>query len=297
MINLELYRTFYWAAKEQNLSRAAERLFVTQPSVSHAIRQLEEQLSVNLFHRGPRGVVLTEEGQLLFDHVQQAFQSLESAERLIGEQSRLMRGELRIGGGDSLIKHYLLPYLSRFCSDFPGIHLNLMNGTTAEITRHVKEGRIDFGIVRLPVEDSALTALEAITVQDCFVAGPKYAHLAERPIPLAELNRYPLILFTRTSTSNRFIQEFAASHGVTLEPEIELASVDLLIAFAKAGMGISFVTRQFAKAELEAGNLVELNLAEPIPSRKAGIVILKNRRPSPAASVFIQQYLQIGPLS
>src|SRR5690606_10561987 len=127
MINMELYRTFYWVAKEGNLSRAAERLFVTQPSVSHAIRQLEEQLGVNLLHRGPRGVTLTEEGQLLFDHVEQAFQALESAERMIGEQSRLLRGELRIGGSDSLIKHYLLPALSRFCSDYPGIHLVLAN--------------------------------------------------------------------------------------------------------------------------------------------------------------------------
>jgi len=293
MINMELYRTFYWVARERNLSRAAERLFVTQPSVSHAIRQLEEQLGVNLFHRGPRGVTLTEEGQLLFDHVEQAFQALESAERMIGDQSRLLRGELRIGGSDSLIKHYLLPSLSRFCSDYPGIHLNLVNGTTAEIIRQVKEGRIDFGIVRLPVEDRTLTALEAITVQDCFVAGPKYAHLAEKPIALAELARYPLILFSRTSTSSRFIQEFAASHGVVLEPEIELASVDLLIAFAKAGLGISFVTRQFAQDELDAGNLVEVKLKEPIPSRKAGVVFLKNRRLSPATGTFLKSYLKL----
>ena len=295
MINMELYRTFYWVAKEQNLSRAAERLFVTQPSVSHAIRQLEEQLAVNLFHRGPRGVTLTEEGRLLFDHVEQAFQALESAEQLIGEQSRLLRGELRIGGSDSLIKHYLLPSLSRFCSDYPGVHLILANGTTAEIIRQVKEGRIDFGIVRLPVEDRAITAIEAITVQDCFVAGPKYAHLAEESISLAELKHYPLILFSRTSTSSRFIQEFAASHGVILEPEIELASVDLLIAFAKAGMGISFVTRQFAQAELDAGTLTELTVREPIPSRKVGVIFLKNRRLSPATETFIRDYLKLLP--
>lgn len=293
MANLELYRTFFWAAKEQNLSRAAERLFVTQPSVSHAIRQLEEELNVNLFHRGPKGVTLTEEGQLLFHHVEMAMQALEAAERIIGEQTNLLRGELRIGGGDSLIKYYLLPHLSRFCSDYPGVHLNLTNGTTAEIIRQVKEGRIDFGIVRLPVEDDSLVAVEAITLQECFAAGPKYAHLADRTISLAELKQYPLIMFTRTSTSSKFIQDFAASHGLTLEPEIELASVDLLIAFAKAGLGISFVTRQFAKRELETGELVELQLAEPIPPRKAGIVFLKNRRLSPATNTFIKSYLNL----
>lgn len=293
MINLEWYRTFYWAAKEKNLSKAAERLYVTQPSVSHAIKQLEEELDIILFHRGPKGVTLTEEGKMLYDHVEQALLVLEEAERLLSETNELLRGELRIGGGDSLIKYYLLPHLSRFCHDHPHINLNLVNGTTAEIIRQVKEGSIDFGIVRLPVQDDALIAVEAITVQDCFVAGAKYAHLAHAPISLAELQKYPLILFTRTSTSRQFIQDVAASLGIILEPEIELASVDLLIEFAKAGMGISFVTREFVKHEVESGALVELHVAEKIPSRKVGIVFLKNRRPTPAANTFIRMYLNI----
>jgi LysR family cyn operon transcriptional activator len=292
-MNLELYRTFYWAAKEKNLSRAAERLYVTQPSVSHAIKQLEEELSITLFHRGPKGVTLTDEGNILFEHVEQALVALESAERLISETASLLRGELRIGGGDSLIKYYLLSHLSSFCSDYPQIHLNLVNGTTSEIIQQVKSGRIDFGIVRLPIQDESLIAIEAVTVEDCFVAGPKFAHLAATPISLADLRQYPIILFTKTSTSRRFIEEFAASHGLSLEPEIELASVDLLIEFAKAGLGISFVTRQFVRNECENGSLVELQLIEPIPSRKVGIVFLKNRRLSPATNIFINKYLQI----
>ncbi len=293
-MNLELYRIFYLAAKERNLSRAAERLYVTQPSVSHAIKQLEEGLSITLFHRGPKGVTLTDEGSILFEHVQQALDALESAERLLSETAGLVRGELRIGGGDSLIKYYLLTHLSAFCSDYPQIRLNLVNGTTAEIIQQVKAGRIDFGIIRLPIQDDSLIALEAITVDDCFVAGPRFAHLAAEPITLADLQQYPIILFTRTSTSRKFIEEFAAMHGVSLEPEIELASVDLLIEFAKAGLGISFVTRQFVQQDFDNGSLVELPLAQPIPSRKVGIVYLKNRRLSPATSMFIKKYLQIN---
>ncbi len=293
-MNLELYRVFYLAAKERSLSRAAERLYVTQPSVSHAIKQLEEGLSITLFHRGPKGVTLTDEGAILFEHVRQALDALESAERLLSETAGLLRGELRIGGGDSLIKYYLLSHLSTFCRDYPQINLNLVNGTTAEIIQQVKSGRIDFGIVRLPIQDDSLIALEAITVEDCFVTGPRFAHLAAEPISLTDLQQYPIILFTKTSTSRRFIEEFAASHGVALEPEIELASVDLLIEFAKAGLGISFVTRQFVQHEFDNGSLVELPLVQPIPSRKVGIVYLKNRRLSPATSVFIKQYLQIS---
>lgn len=292
--NLELYRVFYWTAKELNLSRAAERLFITQPSVSHAIKQLENELAVTLFHRGARGVRLSEEGELLFAQVEQAFNMLESGERHIAELNNLIRGELRLGGSDSLCKHYLLPALSRFCSDYPQIRLDLVHGTTPEIVRHVKEGRIDFGIVRLPLDEPSLSVIEAIQVQDCFVTGPRYAELTKSPLPLASLVHYPLILFSKNSSSRRFIQDVAASLGVVIEPEIELASVDLLIAFAKAGFGISFVTRQFVQEELDRGTLLEVKLTDAIPPRRIGITYQTNRRLSPATSVFLNQYLQLS---
>lgn len=293
MQNLELYRTFYWTAVERNLSRAAERLFITQPTVSHAIKQLEEALSVTLFNRGPKGVTLTEVGALLFEHVDNAFRQLESAERQIAEINNLVRGELRIGSSDSLCKYYLLPHLGQFYSEHPDIHLDLVHGTTPEIIRQVKEGRIDFGIVRLPLHDESLVTLEATTVQDCFVVGGRFAELAYRTLSLADLANYPIILFTKTSSSRHFIQDLAAQLGIELKPEIELASVDLLIEFAKAGMGISFVTKEFVMKELESGELAVLQLKETIPPRQIGIVYVKNRRLSPASRTLIEQHLGV----
>jgi len=292
--NLELYRVFYWTAKELNLSRAAVRLFITQPSVSHAIKQLEHELSITLFHREARGVRLTEEGKLLYAQVENAFYSLESAERQIAEINDLMQGELRLGSSDSLCKYYLLPSLGRFCADYPQLRLDLLHGTTPEILRYVKEGRIDFGIIRLPVQDESLVILETITVQDSFVAGPRFSHLTANEISLQELAAFPIILFSKTSSSRQFIQEFARSQDVILEPEIELASVDLLIEFAKAGLGISFVTKQFIQSELEKGTLVEIKLKEPIPPRKIGVAFLKNRRLSSATKTFLRQYLHVA---
>jgi DNA-binding transcriptional LysR family regulator len=294
--NLELYRVFYWTAREQNLTRAAEKLFITQPSVSHAIRQLEEELALTLFHRGAKGVRLTEEGQLLYSHVEQAYHFLESAERQLAEIKELLAGELRIGSSDSLCKYYLLPHLGSFFNTHPNIRLDLVHGTTPEIVRHVKDGRIDFGVVRMPVDDAQLAVRETIEIQDCFVAGPKYSHLAQDgELSMARLAEHPIILFSRNSSSRRFIQDVAASHGVDLVPEIELASVDLLIEFAKAGLGISFVTKQFVQNELTNGTLVELKLHEPIPPRRIGIVYHKNRRLSPATRAFMEAHLGVQP--
>lgn len=291
--NLELYRVFYWTAREGNFSRAAERLFITQPSVSHAIRQLEHELQISLFYRGSRGVTLTDEGRLLFEYVEKMFNLLESAERHITEINDLMAGELRVGGSDSLCKYYLLPALSKFFIDFPKVRLDLAHGTTPEIVRYVKEGKIDFGVVRLPVNEDSLVIHPAISVQDCFVAGPRFSELANQTITLQDLCRYPLILFMKTSSSRNFIEEFAHSSGIQIQPDIELASVDLLIEFAKAGLGISFVTKQFVSRDLEDGSLFEIRLHESIPARTIGLVFLKNRRLSPASRKFIEGYLRL----
>jgi LysR family cyn operon transcriptional activator len=286
--NLELYRAFYWTAKEGNLSRAAERLFITQPSVSHAIKQLEEELQLTLFHRTSRGVSLTKEGEMLHQHVEQAFNFLETAERKLAEFTDLIRGELRIGSSDSLCKHFLLPHLGSFHERHPHIRISLVHGTTPEIVKHLKEGRIDFGVVRLPVYDDQLHMLEVTSVQDCFVAGVKHKHLAEREIALQQLLDYPIILFSKNSSSRDFVSGFARQHGLEIVPEIELGSVDLLIEFAKHGLGISFVTKQFVQNELDRHILFEIKLQEQIPQRKVGIALLKKVPISAATNAFIQ---------
>jgi len=291
--NLELYRVFYWTARELNFSRAAERLYITQPSVSHSIKQLENELNVTLFHRVAKGVMLTDEGILLYSQVKSAFYFLESGERQIAELNNLTHGELRFGSSDSLCKHYLLPHLSGFCNDYPKIRLDVMHGTTPEIIRNVKNGRIDFGIIRLPYQDDSLTILETITVQDCFVVGARYFGMAHKEMTLNKLMDYPIILFSKTSSSREFIQEFALSHGLLIEPEVELASVDLLIEFAKAGLGISFVTKQFVQSELDNGLLKEVKLKETIPPRKIGVIFQKNRFLTPANKVFLHEYLGV----
>ncbi|NIK23195.1 DNA-binding transcriptional LysR family regulator [Paenibacillus lupini] len=120
-VNLEWYRVFYWIAKTGSLSRAAEQLHITQPAVSHTIKQLESTLGGQLFFRTPRGVTLTTEGSVLLQYIEQAFHSVEIGEKAIAEMNNLNSGEITIGASDTLCKHYLLPYLEQFHKEHPGI--------------------------------------------------------------------------------------------------------------------------------------------------------------------------------
>ncbi|AEI44574.1 LysR family transcriptional regulator [Paenibacillus mucilaginosus] len=289
MINFELYKVFYLTARSGSLSKAAKELYITQPSVSHSIKLLEEGLGLQLFARTSRGVELTKEGGVLYTYIEQAFNFISLAEQKMEELRSNTSGEIQIGGSDSLCKHYLLPFLESFHREFPGIGINLVHGTTPEIVRSLKEGKIDIGIVRLPVTDEQLHVREGITIRDCFVAGPKYRELAERDVSLEELLNYPIILFSRNSSSRRFITKQFLEQGLVLEPEIELGSVDLLIEFAKIGFGVSFVTREFVAKELEEESLFEVKLKAPLPSTRVGIITLKSVPLSAAAAEFIKK--------
>lgn len=287
-INYELYKVFYWAAKTGSLTQAAKALYLTQPSVSHAIKQLEDSFGITLFYRNSKGVALTKEGAVLYSYIEQSQIFISLAEEKMAALKNLDSGELRIGGSDSLFKHYLLPYLEDFHQKHPGIRLHLNHGTTPEIITFLKEGRIDLGVVRMPIDDSQLEVRESIRLQDCFVAGARYAELKGVVLSLDMLLQYPVILFSRNSRARMGITELFQSYGYKLKPEIEVGSVDLLIEFARKGLGISYVTREFVSKELEEGSLFEIQLDVRLPPSHVGIMTMRNMPLSTSASRFIE---------
>ncbi|WP_080839296.1 LysR family transcriptional regulator [Cohnella massiliensis] len=286
--NYELYKVFYWAAKTGSLSQAAKALYLTQPSVSHAIKQLEESFGVALFYRNSKGVELTQEGAVLYSYIEQSQILITLAEEKMAALKNLESGELRIGGSDSLFKHYLLPYLESFHENHPGVKLHLHHGTTPEVITFLKEGRIDLGVVRMPIIDPQLDVRESFQLQDCFVAGAHYAELKDTVLTLDMLLQHPIILFSRNSRARMTITEIFQSYGYSIKPEIEVGSVDLLIELARRGLGISYVTREFVSKELEEGSLFEVKLNVPLPPSHVGILTMRNMPLSSAARAFVK---------
>lgn len=287
--NYELYKVFYWAAKTGSLTQAAKALYLTQPSVSHAIKQLEDNMGITLFYRNSKGVALTQEGAILYSYIEQSHILITLAEKKMAELKNLDSGELKIGGSDSLFKHYLLPFLEDFHQQYPDIGLSLIHGTTPEIISFLKEGRIDLGVVRMPIVDPQLEVREGIQLQDCFVAGARYAGLKDKVLSLDLLLQHPIILFSRNSRARMAITELFLEYGYELKPEIEVGSVDLLIELARKGLGISYITREFVSKELEDGSLFEIQLDVKLPPSQVGFMIMRNMPLSVTASKFMER--------
>ncbi|WP_018753015.1 LysR family transcriptional regulator [Paenibacillus sanguinis] len=289
--NYELYKVFYWAAKTGSLTQAAHALFLTQPSVSHAIKQLEESFGLTLFQRNSKGVSLTQEGAVLYSYIEQSHILISLAEKKMAELKNLDSGVLRIGGSDSLFKHYLLPFLEQFHLQYPDIGIQLLHGTTPEIMGYLKEGKIDLGVARMPILDSQIEVQEGIELQDCFVAGCRYApEIKDKVISLQELLEYPLVLFSRNSRARMAITELFHGYGFELRPEIEVGSVDLLIELARRGLGISYVAREFVSKELEEGSLFEIKLDVDLPPSQVGVMNMRNLPLTSAAKKFIEGF-------
>ncbi|MFF2887256.1 LysR family transcriptional regulator [Paenibacillus sp. NPDC057967] len=291
MINLEWYRIFLQTAKQGNLTKAAQQLHITQPSVSYAIKQMEDALGLKLFHRMSKGVSLTEEGRSLLAYVEQSFLLLDAGQHYIREMKQLNEGELRIGASDSLIKHVLLPYLNRYHQQYPGIRIRLSHGKSPDIANRLKDGLLDCGIVHMPLIDPMLQIRELASFEHCFVVGKRFKEWSNRTLASQELAQLPLLMMSPGSSTRSAIDEWLNRRGVEMKPDIELGSVDLLVEFAMLGYGAAFINRSFIQEEVKAGELFELQLEEALPSRSIGLALRRDMNLSLAADSFVRMLM------
>ncbi|KMK77855.1 LysR family transcriptional regulator [Alkalihalobacillus pseudalcaliphilus] len=292
MMQLDLYRVFYITALEQNLSKAAKKLYITQPSVSYAIKQLEERLETPLFIRTSKGVLLTKEGQVLFESIEPAFALIHKAEQRIAEFKHLKRGHVTIGGSDSTCKHYLLPYIQTFQDRYADIQIKLHHGSTPQIIEKLTNGLIDIGIVHLPIAENHVHVTDFLTISSTFVVGKKYKELANQTLSLEDILHYPLISFSESSSSRKFLEQLFRKQDLHVQPDIEVGSVELLKECAKIGMGIAFVTKELVQQELANEELFEVHVNVEIADRKVGLITQKNGPLSNAANKFFKHLNQ-----
>lgn len=282
-IKLEHYRVFYYVAKNQSFSKAATELFMTQSAVSQSIKNLELTLGCTLFLRSSKGVELTSEGHVLYEYAANALSLLDTANSQLQKLKQLEMGELRIGVGDTISRYYLLPVLERFHRLYPKIKLRIINRVSRDTLSLLKAGKIDLAFVNLPIFDDSADIRAAMSIQDIFVAGSKFLYLKAQELSAQQVAALPLILLEEKSNSRNCMDEFFRSKGVTIIPEIELGSHDLLLDFAQSNLGISCVIREFSQQYLDSGRIFELKLKEALPPRNIGICTLKGVRIGPPA--------------
>lgn len=270
--NLEYYKVFYYVAKLGSLTMAAEKLSISQPAVSQAMKQLELALDTKLFDRAKRGVKLTAEGTTLFSYVEKGYDQILLGEKKMKQMKNLEIGEIRIGASDMTLQFFLLPFLEKFHEKYPGIRVNVTNAPTPETINHLKNDQIDFGIVSSPLEEKYLNVIPVMEIQDTFVAGRRFLPYKNRMLDFNVLEELPMICLEGDTSTRKYVEGFLSKYQVYLKSEFELPTSDMIVQFALRNLGVGCVVRDFAKKYIEEGTLFELRFTRPIPPRKICLV-------------------------
>ena len=292
MNNLELYKTFYYVAKAGSITAAAQQLSLSQPAVSQSMKLLESQLNVSLFQRTAKGIRLTKEGEILFPYAESCCESIRQGEQKLKELMNLDLGEIRIGASDMTLKYYLLPYLEQFHRQYPKIKVVVSNSPTPETLTALSENRIDLGIVSSPMPagitaSNGFVAQKVREIQDIFVAGNRFWELKNKQLSYQMLEQLPVICLEKNTSTRKYMDAFLEQNHVSLAPEFELATSDMIVQFALRNLGIGCVMKDFALEALESGDLFELCFTPVIPPRSFYLIHRETGSLAPAARKFI----------
>lgn len=287
MINTELYRIFYYVAISKNISKAAVKLYITQPAVSKSIKKLEELSGCTLFIRSSKGVILTSEGEIIFEYVQRAFKELLSGEKIIEKLNNRTEGIVKIGISNTLCKYFFLPLLERFHKRYPGIRIQIINRPSPETYALVHEGKADFGIISIPENKLSYKYIPLMRVHDIFVIANN-DEIEDKAFSIKDLEKFPLMMMENGNQTRIYVDKFLEEENIQINPEIEIGSMDFLIEFAKIGLGVACVIKEFVVDELKEGTLKELPLKKSPRPREIGILLKENFPLSIAAKTFVE---------
>ena len=271
--NLSSYWIFYTVANAGNISKAAKELYISQPAISKSIQKLEESLNCKLFSRSSRGVVLTTEGNLLYGHVKDAFETLGAGEEKLKRSIELGVGHINIGVSATLCKYMLMPYLKEFIKRNPHISISISCQSTNETLRLLDN------------------------IKDVFVANKEYLrNLSARGIKKSEiLENSTLMLLDKNNMTRQYIDDYLQENQIEVADTIDISNMDLLIDFAKIGVGVACVIKSFVAKELAEGTLIEIPLGIPIHEREVGFAYKETVNPSNSLLEFVDFFKSYSP--
>ena len=274
-------RTLAEVVRRGSFSRAAEDLHLSQPAVSLHIRQLEDRAGCPLVERVGKRAVATRAGQLLLEHAQRAFGELEAARQALHGLRGIVAGRVSLGTGATASIHLLPPVFRKLRGRYPALELVVITGNSPEIAAGVASGRIDVGVVTLPVSGRSLAIAPLVIDPLVAIAPPTREWRRARALTPKELARHPLIVYESGGTIRRVIDEWFRRGGAAPRVAMELGNEEAIKKLVGASLGLSLAPCMAVAAEVRAGILAAIPLSPPL-ARRLAVVTRRGRPANPA---------------
>jgi LysR family transcriptional regulator, cyn operon transcriptional activator len=284
MIELRHLRYFLAVAEAAHFTKAASLLHVSQPTLSHQIRQLEGQLNLALFDRIGRRVKLTSAGEVLLPHARRVLRELEEAQSALSELHGLKRGELKVGIVQTVNACVIPEIVARFSAAHSGIKITCAELSVNDIEAGLESGRLDLGISFLPAQRLLIEGEKLFTEELVAVLPEKHAWQKRRQLTIAELATQPLVLLSSQYCTRQLVDRAFTQARVRPRIQVEMNSVESILATVREGVLMS-VLPSLAMCRRDTG-LVALPLVKPTPRRNVGLLWMKGAHRRVAAQAF-----------
>ena len=288
LIHIELrhLRYFLAVAETAHFTRAAEKLHVTQPTLSHQIRELEGQLNLQLFDRAGRRVKLTAAGETLLPHARKVVRELEAAQTALDELHGLKRGLLRVGIVQTVNACVIPDIVARFSAAHAGIHIECGEMAVADIEADLEAGKLDLGISFMPPMRKSLTGEKLFTEELVAVVAADHALATRRQLRMRDLAHEPLALLAPKYCTRQLIDSAFAEASIKPDVRVEMNAVASILSTVRRTKLVSLLP-SLALCQRDE-DLKALRLTHPTPRRAIGLLWLQSTERRAAATAFAQ---------
>jgi DNA-binding transcriptional LysR family regulator len=286
-VDLGVLQVFQAVANERSYSRAAEKLYRTQPAISIAMRKLEDWVGQPLFVRGSGARALTDAGVLLLEYAERMLNLREEARKGLTELRGMKRGQVSLGVNESSI-HALLPSLERFRTRFPGIHVRVHRVFSRMIPRELLNHQLDIGVISYLPEERELTTVKFYQDSLTLVVWPGHKLAKRREVDISALGEESFVAHIVESPYRQRVVQMFARHRVTLRMDLELPTIESIKRFVEMKRGVAIVPRMCVEGELARGDLRELRIRQMRIQRHLYLVYRQDRPLSAAAQALVQ---------
>ena len=286
-MDLASLHVFQTVVREQSFSRAAQKLFRTQPAVSISIRKLEEWVGQPLFVRGSGARTLTDAGALLLEYADRMLNLREEIRKSMRELRGLERGQVSLGVNESSI-HALLPALARYRELHAGIHIRVHRVFSRDVPREVLSHHLDIGVISYIPEEAELSAVEFYRDNLTVVVWPGHRLAKRRAVDITDLGEETFIGHIVESPHRQRVVQLFARHHVPLRMDIEMPTIESIKLFVEMKKGVAIVPRMCVGPEIEQGLLRELPMRQMRIQRRLYLVYRQDRPLTAAAQAMVE---------
>ena len=277
---------FQAVATERSFSRAAEKLFRTQPAISLAVQRLETEIGERLIDRAGKDLLLTDAGKIVFEYARRFDNLKAQMDNALAELRDNSAGRLTVGANESTTL-YLLPHIAAYRRTYPRVHVEVRRSLSSKIPAQLIDGDLELGVISYDPQDPRVASTVIYTDHLAFVVSPRHRLASRKSVSIKELGMETFIAHNVVSPYRNLVLRAFQQHKVPLNMDVEMPTVETIRKLVQANEGVAFLPKMCLEQEIERRTLCEVTVKELKLAREVRLVYPARRGLSHAVKAFL----------